>query len=154
MYPNNRRNRKGRKEPTKKKTTIGCRLAYDYVGSLIPLLSLAGYQDIDFDENIVDLMLKRLFESKRPGSISPEVWEHEFRQMSDALADGYGKTGVEWGGTDWAFMQNLRYNTAVFDAFKCNRENQRSWKLLTWDRRDTQNVGGVPSRCHACLLKI
>lgn len=95
-------------------------------------------------------MLKRLFKSKRPTRISPEVWEHEFRQMSDALTDGYGKTGVEWGGTDWAFFQNLRYNTAVFDAFKCNREIKDVHKLLvnddgtakTWEefRRDAMRI--------------
>lgn len=70
--------------------------------------------------------------------------------MSDALADGYGKTGVEWGGTDWAFFQNLRYNTAVFDAFKCNREIKDVHKLLvnddgtakTWNefRRDAMRI--------------
>lgn len=70
--------------------------------------------------------------------------------MSDALVDGYGKTGVEWGGTDWAFFQNLRYNTAVFDAFKCNREIKDAHKLLmnddgtakTWEefRRDAMRV--------------
>lgn len=95
-------------------------------------------------------MLKRLFKSRKPSSISPEVWEHEFRQMSDALTDGYGKTGVEWGGKDWAFFQNLRYNTAVFDAFKCNREIKDAHKLLmnddgtakTWEefRRDAMRV--------------
>lgn len=95
-------------------------------------------------------MLKRLFKSKRPTSVSPEIWEHEYTQMSDALADGYGKTGVEWGGTDWAFFQNLRYNTAVFDAFKCNREIKDVHKLLmnedgtakTWEefRRDTLRI--------------
>lgn len=95
-------------------------------------------------------MLKRLFKSRKPSSISPEIWEHEFRQMSDALADGYGKTGVEWGGKDWAFFQNLRYNTAVFDAFKCNREIKEAHKLLmnddgtakTWEefRRDAMRV--------------
>lgn len=95
-------------------------------------------------------MLKRLFKSRRPTGISLEVWQHEFRQMSDALADGYGKTGVEWGGTDWAFFQNLRYNTAVFDAFKCNREIKDVHKLLvnddgtakTWNefRRDAMRI--------------
>ena len=95
-------------------------------------------------------MLKRLFKTKRPTGISPEVWEHEYKQMSDALSEGYGKTGVEWGGTDWAFYQNLRYNTAVFDAFKCNREIKDIHKLLvnddgtakTWEefRRDAMRV--------------
>lgn len=76
-------------------------------------------------------MLERLFKKKQPDTISPEVWEHEYTQMAEALADGYGKTGVEWGGTDWAFVQNLRYNTAVFDAFKCNREIKEAARLLT-----------------------
>lgn len=78
-------------------------------------------------------MLERLFKKKQPDTISPEVWEHEYTQMAEALADGYGKTGVEWGGTDWAFVQNLRYNTAVFDAFKCNREIKEAARLLTND---------------------
>ena len=95
-------------------------------------------------------MLKRLFKSRKPTGISSEVWEHEYKQMSKALTDGYGKTGVEWGGTDWAFFQNLRYNTAVFDAFKCNREIKDVHKLLvnddgtakTWEefRRDAMRV--------------
>lgn len=78
-------------------------------------------------------MLKRLFKKKQPDAISPEVWEHEYTQMAEALTDGYGKTGVEWGGTDWAFLQNLRYNTAVFDAFKCNQEVKEAARLLTND---------------------
>lgn len=78
-------------------------------------------------------MLKRLFKNKQPDSVSAEVWEHEYNQMANALAEGYGKTGVEWGSTDWAFLQNLKYNTAVFDAFKCNREIKEAARLLTSD---------------------
>lgn len=78
-------------------------------------------------------MLKRLFKKRQPDSIAPEVWEHEVAQMTGALADGYGKMGAQWGGKDWAFFQNLRYNTAVFDAFKCNREIKDVHKLLTWE---------------------
>lgn len=95
-------------------------------------------------------MLKRLFKTKQPDSVSPDIWEHEFNQLSEALTDGYGKTGVQWGGKDWAFFQNLKYNTAVFDAFKCNREIKDVHKLLyredgtakTWEefRRDAMRV--------------
>lgn len=77
-------------------------------------------------------MLRRLYKTKQPDSIPAALWDHEYKQMVDALADGYGKTGVEWGGTDWAYFQNLKYNTAVFDAFKCNREIKDVHKLLTW----------------------
>lgn len=78
-------------------------------------------------------MLKRLFKNRSLSGIPMDVWQHEFGQMSDALSDGYGETGVEWGGTDWAFFQNLRYNTAVFDAFKCNREIKEIHQLLAWE---------------------
>lgn len=78
-------------------------------------------------------MLKRLFMKKQPDAVSPTIWAHEYTQMAAALADGYGKTGTDWGGTDWAFAQNLRYNIAVFDAFKCNRQIKEAWRLLTND---------------------
>lgn len=100
---------------------------------MIPLLALSGNRDIDFHESIADYMLERLFKTKRPDTVSAEVWDHEFRQMAGALEEGYGKAGVQWGGKDWAFFQNLRYNTAVFDAFKCNREIKDAFKLLTWE---------------------
>lgn len=96
-------------------------------------MALAGYRDIDFSESVVDGMLKRLFQKRQPDNVSPEIWNHEFTQMADALVEGYGKTGTGWGGTDWEFVQNLRYNTAVFDAFKCNREIKEAYKLLTWE---------------------
>jgi hypothetical protein len=34
--------------------------------------------------------------------------------MSETVTDS---AGVTWGGANWSVIQNLRYNTAVFDAF-------------------------------------
>lgn len=76
-------------------------------------------------------MLNRLFKTRQPDSVPAEVWQHEYKQMAEALSDGYGTTGVQFGGTDWAFLQNLKYNTATFDAFKCHKEAKEIHQLLT-----------------------
>lgn len=76
-------------------------------------------------------MLDRLFKTRRPDSVPVELWRHEYEQIAGALTDGYGTAGVQFGGTDWAFLQNLRYNTATFDAFKCHKEAKEIYRLLT-----------------------
>lgn len=76
-------------------------------------------------------MLNRLFKTRQPDSVPAEVWRHEYKQMTEALTDGYGTTSVQFGDTDWAFLQNLKYNTATFDAFKCHKEAKEIHQLLT-----------------------
>jgi SPP1 gp7 family putative phage head morphogenesis protein len=53
--------------------------------------------------------------------------------MLKAIEKGYGVpfAEIEYGHKDWYYIQNLKYNTAVFDAFKLNRQGKDLRKLLT-----------------------
>ena len=115
----------------KKKRYPVARLGYEYAGGVIlPLTALAGKREVSFHTSKIEAALKRIYESKYPGMYSREIWEHDFSQMSEAITD---KAGITWGGANWKVVQNLRYNTAVFDAFKSNKEVKEAWRLLTWD---------------------
>lgn len=115
----------------KKKRHPFARLGYEYAGGIIlPLSALKGEHEISFNAAWIEKAIKKVYDSKRPAAYSREIWEHDYRQMSEAIT---GKAGVKWGGNNWAVVQNLRYNTAVFDAFKSNKEIKDAYKLLTWD---------------------
>jgi SPP1 gp7 family putative phage head morphogenesis protein len=115
----------------KKKIDPFARLGYEYAGGVIlPLSALAGSGEVSFNPGKIEKAIKKVYDSKRPGNYSREIWEHDFSQMSGAIT---GSTGVTWGGHHWAVIQNLRYNTAVFDAFKSNKEIKDAWRLLVWE---------------------
>lgn len=63
-----------------------------------------------------------------------KLFEYEYGEMKKALSSGWGRGfKVEFGKPDWEYIQNLRYNTAVFSAFKCNHEIKDAYKLLVDD---------------------
>lgn len=115
----------------KKKRYPFARLGYEYAGGVIlPLSALEGSGEVTFNSGKIEKAIKKIYDSKRPGNYSRDIWEHDFGQMSEAIT---GKAGVKWGGHNWGVVQNLRYNTAVFDAFKSNKEIKEAYKLLTWE---------------------
>lgn len=86
--------------------------------------------------NVIEKAVKRIYSQKRrPATVDRELWDAEFRNMDAALRNGYGKEAVKlkFGTPDWEKLQNLRYNTAVFDAFKSNKQIKEAHKLLTDD---------------------
>lgn len=115
----------------KKKRYPFAHLGYEYAGGVVlPLTALAGSREITFNSGKIEKAIKKVYDSKRPGNYSREIWEHDFSQMSEAITN---KGSVKWGGHNWAMVQNLCYNTAVFDAFKSNKEVKEAHRLLTWE---------------------
>lgn len=63
------------------------------------------------------------------------MFDHTFGLLEKSMSKGWGKnmTDIAYDSPDWAMAQNLRYNTAVFSAFKQNKEIQDAYQLLTDD---------------------
>lgn len=60
------------------------------------------------------------------------MFEHTYKTLEKSLSKGWGKDigSIAYNKPDWELAQNLRYNTAVFAAFKQNKEIQDAYKLL------------------------
>lgn len=91
------------------------------------------------------------------GSIDPSLWKKTWEEIFGSFQSGYGKSlaSVEFNTPDWEYLQQLKYNTAVFTAFRQNTQirdcsqylfdengNKRSWKDFreaTREVNDTYN---------------
>ncbi len=101
-------------------------MGFEYAGGIIlPLITLANDfgNIVDLPPDIVDRYLKKIH-SGYTKAVDKDLWLHNFNNMLSGLDKGYGKPflNVEYNSPDFVFIQNLKYNTAVFDAFKINRE--------------------------------
>lgn len=134
------------KEPDTENTASGkkkigplAKLGYEYNGRVIPLMALAGETEINYNESIIDFMLKRIFKQGSRKVVDPDVWQNEYSQMAESITKGYGNTNVKFGTQDWKTVHQLKYNTAVFDAFKCNKQMKDVYKLLVDDNGNTRS---------------
>lgn len=61
------------------------------------------------------------------------MFDSTFGKLQKALESGFNKpfASIAYNTPDWEYIQNLRYNTAVFSAFKQNDEITEAYKLLT-----------------------
>jgi SPP1 gp7 family putative phage head morphogenesis protein len=109
-------------------------LAYRYAGGVkLPLLTLASDDTIKTPNKLIKQSLNSIFKGKhRPSDINKETWKHNYNAMLKALQAGWGENfvKVKFEHPDWEYIQNLKYNTAVFDAFKSNKEIKEAYKLL------------------------
>lgn len=78
-------------------------------------------------------MLQRLYNEGKKAGIPADLWNSELSEFQKAIEEGSGVSfdKVEFNTPDWEMVQNLRYNTAVYDAFKLNAQRKDLWKLLT-----------------------
>lgn len=61
--------------------------------------------------------------------IEPELFEHTRKNLNNAVDDVYGE--IQTGDPDYDFVQELKYNNAVFAAFKTHKEQNDLAKLIT-----------------------
>jgi SPP1 gp7 family putative phage head morphogenesis protein len=75
------------------------------------------------------------------GNLSKKMFDHTWKTLEQSLSAGWGKNiaDIAYDKPDWAFAQNLRYNTAVFSAFKQNKEIQDAYKLLVDESGNARN---------------
>lgn len=122
-------NRSGKKKTYQPQTGLG----FEYAGVIIPLGILSQGQEIKFKKDVAESLARKLFAGKQP-VIDKEIFQDEHTQMQKALKTGWGSGfSVEYNKPDWEYIQNLRYNTAVFSAFKCNHQIKEAARLLVDD---------------------
>jgi SPP1 gp7 family putative phage head morphogenesis protein len=108
-------------------------LGFKYAGLILPLDILAEGKEINFQKNIADSVARKIFKGKKV-DFDTKVWGYEYKNMLDGIETGWGKGfRVKFGEKDYEYIQNLKYNTAVFDAFKCNKQIKEAYKLLVDD---------------------
>ena len=109
-------------------------MGFEYVTGKIPLSALVCAKEVPWPKDVGKTAAKKIFNGKKPDFVDPALFEHERTQMERALSAGWGKGfKVEFGKPDWDYIQHLRYNTAVFSAFKCNHQIKDVHRLLTDD---------------------
>lgn len=85
-----------------------------------------------------------------PDGIDPSLWKITYQELNKAVDEGFGV--VQFGDPDFDFVQELKYNNAVFSAFKShNQSKELAAQLLDEDsklksfsrfRKDTESIIG------------
>lgn len=102
----------------------------------MPLQVISEGKEIHFRENIADSLARRIYKGKKV-VFDNKIFTYEYQNSLEALETGWGKGfNVKFGERDYEYIQNLKYNTAVFDAFKCNKQIKEAYKLLVDDAGD------------------
>jgi len=89
---------------------------------------------IENPEKLIKASIKRAYKRKyADAGISRALYQHNYRTLLKAVEKGmkkdFGK--IKLGTPDWEFTQNLKYNIAVFAAFKNHDETMTIASLLT-----------------------
>jgi SPP1 gp7 family putative phage head morphogenesis protein len=106
-------------------------LAISAVGSSSPFEG--GKGDVLIPSKIFRSFLRKLHSGKvAQGKLDIPLWKKTFTELFTAFEAGYGETlaSVKYNTTDYAFLKELKYNTAVFSAFKQNEQIKDAAKLL------------------------
>jgi len=84
-------------------------------------------------EELQKRVIRRMYQEAHSTGIAPDLWKQEMQDFERAIEMGTGLkfSKVKYDTPDWEMIQNLRYNTAVYDAFKLNKQNKELYKLLT-----------------------
>lgn len=63
-----------------------------------------------------------------PDGIDPSLWQLTFQELNNAVNEGFGV--VKFGDPDFDFVQELKYNNAVFSAFKSHHKSKELASLI------------------------
>lgn len=80
---------------------------------------------------MVERALRRVYsENFDPkGEIEENLFSHTWKTLNKATDEGFGK--IEFGHPDFEFLQEIKYNNAVFAAFKTHRQQNDLFAQLT-----------------------
>jgi len=89
---------------------------------------------IDNPDKLIKAAVKRAYKQKYGNlGIDRALYQHNYRTLLKAIEGGMNKDfgKIKFGTPDWEFTQNLKYNIAVFSAFKNHSETATIASLLT-----------------------
>lgn len=97
-----------------------------YPGGTMPTADGA----LSLSEKIRDRVLNRLRDKgfDVENEIDPDLFDHAFNSLEQAVTKGFGKP--EFGTPDADYLSELRHNTAVFAAFKTHRQQNELYAML------------------------
>jgi SPP1 gp7 family putative phage head morphogenesis protein len=103
---------------------------------------LASETVVNTSQTLIKRLLNGIYRKKYgTGKLSKQMFDHTWKTLEQSLSAGWGKNiaDIAYNKPDWVFTQNLRYNTAVFAAFKQNKEIQDAYKLLVDESGNARN---------------
>jgi SPP1 gp7 family putative phage head morphogenesis protein len=83
--------------------------------------------------SIITKFLKGIYDqSINDGTIDPALWKNTWKQLFASFQKGYGKSlaKIKYNVPDYEYLQQLKFNTAVFSAFKQNEQIKEAASLL------------------------
>jgi hypothetical protein len=104
--------------------------------STITLADDDGTTSVDIDvAKLFNQALRDIYNNASNGQKQPNIQTQLFRITDDALQAGikqtFAKAGVEFGQKNEAFIDQFRFNAAVFAAFKNHKQTDEIVSLLT-----------------------
>lgn len=83
--------------------------------------------------SIITKFLKGIYDkSITEGNLDPVLWSRTWKQLFASFQKGYGKSlaKMKYNTPDYEYLEQLRYNTAVFSSFKQNETIKEAASLL------------------------
>jgi SPP1 gp7 family putative phage head morphogenesis protein len=130
-----------KKAPTGRVNTSG--LGYTYAGGVILPLEMLGLpersrgiaasKEVFIPKTIVDNFIKGIYDKVLfDGNIDPDLWNKTWQEIFSGFQTGFGKSlaKIKYGTPDFAYLQQVRFNTAVFSAFKQNQQIKEAASYL------------------------
>lgn len=84
-------------------------------------------------KTVVNKFLKGIFDREiLEGQIDPALWERTWKQIFSSFESGYGRSlaKISYNTPDFEYLQQVKFNTAVFSAFKQNQQIKDAADLL------------------------
>lgn len=92
--------------------------------------------EVSIPSTVINRFLKAIYEKQvTDGQPDPDLFNRTWKKIFRSFETGYGKSlaKVKYNSIDYAFLEEIRFNTAVFSAFKQNEQIKDAAKLLLKD---------------------
>jgi SPP1 gp7 family putative phage head morphogenesis protein len=92
--------------------------------------------EVSISSTIISKFLKAIYDQQvTDGQPDPDLFNRTWKKLFRSFEAGYGKSlgKIKYNSPDYAFLEEIKYNTAVFSAFKQNAQIKDAAKLLVKD---------------------
>lgn len=111
-----------------------CGCGRDQIHSLI--LSGDDVENLNSDKLLKKALNNIYRRQGGSGEIDPYLFELNNRPLQEAIDKTFSSAGVEFGKRNEVFINQFKYNTSVFAAFKSHAEGQELAKLIINEKGD------------------